>query len=506
MNNHSVGSALEAISKCSRGALHRAGGGRAAALMMVHALVAFVFFGCARISPLWHAPATDAPGTAVVRIETEGTFLEIGGDQLKPAEKGGSGFLISSEGEILTNAHVVVGAALLRVFVPGEPVARPGRVVRSDACSDLALIKIDGGNYPYLKLGVGDPAVQAPVVALGYPEPTLVTTRGVVADVRADGALPWVAVRYTIQHTAEILPGNSGGPLVAENGTVVGINYAGDDLGAAYAVPVSIVNELLPMLRGDAVQGFYSGINAEATSPGDTAGAVFVRSVASGSPADKAGVMPGDLVTELEHLPMAEDGTLQKYCDVLRSHGQTDVLSVKVYRPVENQMLSGQLNGIRLAVVEGPVEGAVDEAGNPVAAPAAPKLDMDSPPVPPAQPVSGEGILFDLGTMVINLADPGGRRYLKVGIVLEFAPHDTAWYTMATEQRAELQALFETEMGTKQPAIEKLVISIISSKSFKQVYSLEGKEAVRQELVNGLNQMLPTQLVMYVYFNEFVVQ
>ena len=154
-----------------------------------------------------------------------------------------------------------------------------------------------------------------------------------------------------------------------------------------------------------------------------------------------------------------------------------------------------------------PVEAAVDAEGNPVEAAAAePKLDMNAPPVPPALPVPGEGVLFDVGTKVINLADPGGRRYLKVGIVLEFAPHDTAWYTMATEQRAELQALFETEMATKQPVIEDLVITVISSKSFEQVYTLEGKEGLRQEIINRINQMLPTQLVMYVYFNEFVVQ
>lgn len=154
-----------------------------------------------------------------------------------------------------------------------------------------------------------------------------------------------------------------------------------------------------------------------------------------------------------------------------------------------------------------PVEAAVDEHGNPIAAAAAaPKIDMNSPPVPTALPVPGEGVLFDVGTKVINLADPGGRRYLKVGIVLEFAPHDTAWYSMANEQRAELQALFETEMGSKQPVIEDLVISIISSKSFEQVYTLEGKEGLRQEIINRINQLLPTQLVMYVYFNEFVVQ
>ena len=176
--------------------------------------------------------------------------------------------------------------------------------------------------------------------------------------------------------------------------------------------------------------------------------------------------------------------------------------------PVE-AAVDAEGNPVEAAVdAEGnPVEAAVDAEGNPVEAAAAePKLDMNAPPVPPALPVPGEGVLFDVGTKVINLADPGGRRYLKVGIVLEFAPHDTAWYTMATEQRAELQALFETEMATKQPVIEDLVISIISSKSFEQVYTLEGKEGLRQEIINRINQMLPTQLVMYVYFNEFVVQ
>ena len=149
---------------------------------------------------------------------------------------------------------------------------------------------------------------------------------------------------------------------------------------------------------------------------------------------------------------------------------------------------------------------AVDEQDNPVGGEATLKPRMDATPVPPALPVPGEGVKFDVGTNDIKLADPGGRRYLKVGIFLEFAPHDTAWYTMATEQRAELQALFETEMATKQPVIEDLVISIISSKSFEQVYTLEGKEGLRQEIINRINQMLPTQLVMYVYFNEFVVQ
>ena len=177
--------------------------------------------------------------------------------------------------------------------------------------------------------------------------------------------------------------------------------------------------------------------------------------------------------------------------------------------PAAAAAVDAEGNPVEAAVdAEGnPVEAAVDAEGNPVEAAAAePKLDMNAPPVPPALPIPGEGVMFDVGTKVINLADPGGRRYLKVGIVLEFAPHDTAWYTMATEQRAELQALFESEMATKQGVIEDLVKSIISSKSFEQVYTLEGKEALRQEIINRINQMLPAQLVMYVYFHEYVVQ
>ena len=302
------------------------------------------------------APATDDPESAVVRIEAVGTFEDVWEGLPYSGTGSGSGFLISPNGEILTNAHVVVGASLLRVFVPGYNDARAGRVVSIDECSDLALIKIDGANYPYLALAGGEPALQARVSALGYAHgrPKLATTRGRVVDVRAEGASGWAALGHTIQHSAQLHPGNSGGPLLADDSTVVGVNYSADEEGDAWAVPISVVTELLPLLRAGNTSAFVTGINGQAfTSLVSDVTGVFASSVASGSAADRAGVLPGDLVMKLERLSLAHDGTLKQYCDVLRSHAQSDVLSVQVYRRTQHVLLVGQLNGDRLAAVNG---------------------------------------------------------------------------------------------------------------------------------------------------------
>ncbi len=313
-------------------------------------------------------PATENPASAVVRIEAVGTFEDVW-DGLPYSNTGsGSGFLISSDGEILTNAHVVLGASLLRVFVPGDTDARGGRVVSIDECSDLALIKIEGDDFPYLALAGEEPALRSAVMAVGYAHgrPALATTRGRVVDLEAEGASGWAALGHTVQHTAEVHPGNSGGPLLAEDGTVVGVNYAGDEEGDAWAVPISIVTEQLPLLRAGNTSAFVTGINGQAfTSLVSDATGVFASSIASGSAADKAGVLPGDLVMKLERLPLAHDGTVKQYCDVLRSHVQSDVLSVQVYRRTQHMLLAGQLNGDRLAAVK----GTLPEPAPPASAP-----------------------------------------------------------------------------------------------------------------------------------------
>ena len=152
-----------------------------------------------------------------------------------------------------------------------------------------------------------------------------------------------------IEHDAKIRGGNSGGPLVDEQAQVVGINYFGgdvDDFNLAIAG-----QEALPiidmLLNGNSE---WIGVAGEAviSDNGQNSG-VWVQSVESGSPADNAGVQPGDVIESLEGLPIAQDGTMATYCDVIRSHSVTDVIDITVFRTTTGEELSGQLNGRPLA-------------------------------------------------------------------------------------------------------------------------------------------------------------
>lgn len=125
---------------------------------------------------------------------------------------------------------------------------------------------------------------------------------------------------------------------------------------------------------------------------------------------------------------------------------------------------------------------------------------------PVALPLPGEGLIFDTGTKIVNLTDPGGRRYLKVGVVLEFAPHVSEFYTTVGVEHELFVNEFSEEMNPKRPLIDDLLITILSSKSFDQVYTVAGKEALRQEITTVVNELLPSEHLMYVYFTEFVVQ
>ena len=319
------------------------------------------------------APGDDGSGS-VVRIEAVGTFEALWQGLPYVGSGFGSGFLISEDGFILTHAHVVLGAALLRVFVPGDTNPISGRVVATDECSDVALVKVEGSDFPVLEFARGVPEVDGAVRALGYAygATTMGETVGSVIDIDGSGASDWAALAHTIQHSAEIHPGNSGGPLLDANNLVVGINYAGDSAGGAWAVPISLVTPIISQMRTGSVEAFGTGINGQAfvSQVSDVRG-VFVSSVATGSVAASAGIRAGDLLMELERLPLAQDGTLRDYCDILRSHVQTDVLEVRVYRRAEHTVLVGELNGAPLAQVQGALPEPVPPRAAPVYYPAA---------------------------------------------------------------------------------------------------------------------------------------
>jgi flagellar FliL protein len=142
-----------------------------------------------------------------------------------------------------------------------------------------------------------------------------------------------------------------------------------------------------------------------------------------------------------------------------------------------------------------------------LAAEATPTTDTSPQPGPPvATPSPGAGLMFDTGTKIVNLADPGGRRYLKLSVVLEFTPHDAAFYTLTGEERTAALTAFNDEMSSKKPIVDDLLNTLLSSKTFDQIYTVEGKEALRQDIVVRVNALLPHEHLMYVYFTEFVVQ
>jgi len=217
----------------------------------------------------------------------------------------GSGFVIERDGHILTNAHVVDGAASLSATLDsGDRV--PARVMGIDPVLDLALVRIEGKNPP-AAVRLGDSSalkVGDEVLAIGNPiglEQTM--TRGIVSGLNR--LLPGVSEQPMIQTDAPINPGNSGGPLVDRCGAVVGVNtfISQDAQSIGFAVPISAAQAVLKDLReigrvvrpwlglqGRAIDGQLGSILKTPLTPG-----YLVEIVFDGSPADRAGIRGGNL-------------------------------------------------------------------------------------------------------------------------------------------------------------------------------------------------------------------
>jgi serine protease Do len=290
---------------------------------------------------------------AVIRIEATGSFDYPGEATQYNEGFTGSGFFISEDGIAVTNNHVVTGAAFLSVYVEGEDEPRNATILGVSECSDLAVIDVDGEGFPYLSWFAEELTAGMRVYAAGYPlgdaEYTLLD--GIISKEKTDGESSWASVDAVLEHTADILPGNSGGPLVTEDGQVVGINYADNTEGQAFAIGYTEAISVIPRLRnGEDVASI--GINGTAVS--DSAGSgIWVHSVAAGSPADLVGVRGGDLVTELSGLIPGVDETMADYCEVLRSHQPGDAIQIEVLRDDTDEYLEGTLNTAKLLAPTG---------------------------------------------------------------------------------------------------------------------------------------------------------
>jgi serine protease Do len=269
-------------------------------------------------------------------------FFEGPGNPERGRQSLGSGFIVSADGYVGTNYHVVRGASEIVVRLADHTEHR-ARLVGGDPKTDIALLKIDAGNLPTLAFGDSDRLqVGEPVMAIGNPfglEQT-VTTGIVSAKERFIGAGPYDDF---IQTDASINPGNSGGPLVDVRGALIGINSAifsqsGGSVGIGFATPINIAKDVLPQLRerGKVVRG-YLGVGVGPV-PADLRRQVgltgergaLVAEVVPRSPAAAAGLAPGEVITAFQNV------AIQSPTELTRRVGGTPPgtrVTLKVARP-----------------------------------------------------------------------------------------------------------------------------------------------------------------------------
>lgn len=347
-----------------------------------------------------------------------------------PQEAGGSGFLISGDGHIMTNNHVVEGAERITVILRDRREF-PAQVVGRDPTTDVAIIKIEGSDFPTVRFGnpettrvgewvlaVGNPlgldfTVTAGIVsAKGRPLPIIQETL-----LRQGSETARLAIEGFIQTDAAINPGNSGGPLVNLRGEVIGVNSAiasasGFSEGYGFAIPIDLatrVSEDLirygrsrrPILGVEIAE--VSVEDAEVFGLPSVAGAVVQRFGSASSPARQAGLRQGDVIVAVDGQPVARVNELQRRIAARRPGDQ---VTLDVIRYGERQRVQ-----VRLAEAEAP----------PVAAAPAPSTDSGGAGRLGVRvgPADGAGVLIEevqrtgaLGRLQVNILQ--GTRIVAV--------------------------------------------------------------------------------------------
>lgn len=304
-------------------------------------------------NPNFIADAVNRVGAAVVRIDAENTEFEVPeafenpffrrffGDEMpvppEPFQQGtGSGFIISTDGRIITNAHVVEGADKVTVTLT-DGRSFEGSVVGTDKVTDVAAVKIDAQNMPAVVLGNTDELSPGQwAIAIGNPlglDNTV--TAGIISALgrsSSEVGIPDKRVQF-IQTDAAINPGNSGGPLLNDQGEVIGMNTAirKDAQGLGFAIPVETFNRIAAQLfeKGE-VQHPYLGIQMVLLTPEmrdrinseseigvkvDADEGVLIVRVLENTPAESGGLKPGDLILRVNENPVETPTDVQAQVD-----------------------------------------------------------------------------------------------------------------------------------------------------------------------------------------------
>jgi putative serine protease PepD len=289
-----------------------------------------------------------APGVVDITVTTNGSANNLGpGGGQGQAE--GSGFVVDTNGNIVTNAHVVDGATSIKVrFQSGKTAT--AALVGSDDSTDIAVIKVNVDSSSLHPIAWGNSSsvqVGQSVAAIGSPFGLADSmTSGIISALNRTITAPNnYSISGALQTDAAINHGNSGGPLLDLNGNVIGVNAqiesdSGGNDGVGFAIPASAAKNVAnTLISGGKVQHAYLGIRV---GDAQTSGAQ-VTSVVSGSPADKAGVKAGDVITAIDGdtVTSADDLTA-----IVGTHKPGDSITVTVKRGGSTQKLTVTL-GVR---------------------------------------------------------------------------------------------------------------------------------------------------------------
>jgi len=258
----------------------------------------------------------------------------------------GSGFLIDTEGHVITNAHVVEESDGVEVKLGSSDRTYSAEVVGTDPATDVALLKVDAPADSLHPLGLGDSSevqVGDPVVAIGNPfglDRTV--TSGIVSALQRQIQAPnGFSISHVIQTDAAINPGNSGGPLIDSSGSVIGINSqiqtggSSGNVGIGFAVPINTAREVVTQIEEHGeVKHAYLGISGGSITP-DLVKAlklpveegVLVNEVVTGGPADKAGIKGGDTSATIEGASVRLGGDVITEVNGKKVEGMEEVIN-----------------------------------------------------------------------------------------------------------------------------------------------------------------------------------
>ena len=292
--------------------------------------------------------AAPAAGGGEARTQSERTIIQVARGAspavvsvVQPGVGSGSGIIIRADGVIITNAHVVGDAKSVQVgLADGRKL--DGRVLGGDPSVDVAVVRVQAKGLPVAAIGDADRLeVGQTAIAIGNPlglDRTV--TSGVVSAVNRDPR--GVGLDGLIQTDAAISPGNSGGPLLDSQGRVIGINTvvlrAPGSEGLGFAVPIGLATDVADqVLRTGRVQRAFLGIAFRDIDPALAAQfglpveeGVIVGGVALDTPAARAGIEPGQIITNIDGAKVTQGGDLRR---ALRAHQPGDRVTLRVVGP-----------------------------------------------------------------------------------------------------------------------------------------------------------------------------